>query len=381
MKSFYCGSNPVFFENTRCLDCERELGFVPELLDICPILSTGVNTYRLADEQKMAEREFRKCANYSQHHVCNWMVPVEDSNPFCQACRLNQMIPDLSLPENNQYWLEIEQAKRRLLFTLLSLNLPIIGRDEDPQYGLAFAFLADTSYASNEFSDESSYGNPILTGHNQGLITINIAEADPSYREQMRQQMNESYRTLLGHFRHEVGHYYWYRLIFNSYWHTDFVRLFGDESVDYTASLERYYNEGPPQNWQDHYISAYATSHPWEDWAECWAHYMHIMDTLETAQHSRLLARDGLLSNLSRRRGQSLLRAMQAMSIQDILGIWIDLSVAMNNINRSIGLGDFYPFVISNEAMEKLAFIHKLVGAQTTGGNSDSVVPFPVESR
>ncbi|MDZ7736544.1 MAG: putative zinc-binding metallopeptidase [Gammaproteobacteria bacterium] len=305
MKSFYCGNNQVFFENTRCIECERELGFVPELLDVCPLLITGRDTYRLADRPRMEDREFRKCVNYSRNHVCNWMVPVEDSNPFCQACRLNQMIPDLSRPENSNYWREIEQAKRRLLFTLLSLKLPITGRDQDLQYGLAFAFLADTTYGSSEFTDESNYGNPILTGHNQGLITINIAEADPGYREQIRQQMNESYRTLLGHFRHEVGHYYWYRLIFNSYWHSDFVRLFGDENTDYSASLDRYYREGPPEGWQNRYISAYATAHPWEDWAECWAHYMHIMDTLETAQSSRLLPRDGLLDNLSRRRDQS----------------------------------------------------------------------------
>lgn len=379
MKSFYCGSNQVFFDNTRCLDCERELGFVPELLDVCPLLATGSGTYRLANDQ--SQREYRKCTNYSRYHVCNWMIPLEDKNPFCRACRLNQMIPDLSLPENSNYWREIEQAKRRLLFTLLSLGLPIVGRDEDPQYGLAFAFLADTTNASSEFTDTSSGGNTIMTGHTSGLITINIAEADPGYREQMRQQMNESYRTLLGHFRHEVGHYYWYRLIFNSYWHSDFVRLFGDESTDYASSLERYYNEGPPEDWQSHYISAYATAHPWEDWAECWAHYMHILDTLETAQSSRLLARDGVLGNLSRRQNQSLLRAMQSISIQDILGVWIELSIAMNNINRSIGLGDFYPFVISSGAMEKLAFIHKLVGAQIAGGNSDSVMPFPVESR
>lgn len=381
MKRFQCGNNQVFFENTYCLACERELGFVPELLEIEPLLATGNGRYRLADG-KIEDREFRKCANYSGPNVCNWMIPVENNNPFCAACRLNQTIPDLSYPENHDYWREIEQAKRRLLFTLLSLELPIIGREEDAQYGLAFAFLADKSLENKpEFTDQSAGGSPIMTGHNQGLITINIAEADPGYREQMRQQMNESYRTLLGHFRHEVGHYYWYRLIFNHYWHTDFVRLFGDENIDYQASLERYYHQGPPTDWRSHYISAYATAHPWEDWAECWAHYMHIMDTLETASSSRLLARDCILNNLGRRHNQSLLTAMQALPIQDILGVWVDLSVAMNNINRSIGLGDFYPFVISNGVMDKLAFIHRIVGEQIIRRRQNSAVSFPVESR
>lgn len=380
MKSFYCGSNQVFFENTHCLECERELGFVPELLEVCPLLLTGTDTYRLADHHDVEGQIYRKCANYTRHQVCNWMVPVEDDNSFCRACRLNQMIPDLSLAENRDYWREIEQAKRRLLFTLLSLELPIIGRDGDPEYGLAFAFLADTAHTSSEFFDPSNHGNPIMTGHNQGLITINIAEADPSYREHMRLQMNESYRTLLGHFRHEVGHYYWYRLIYNSHWHSDFVRLFGDESVDYTTALDNYYQAGPPEDWQTHYISAYATAHPWEDWAECWAHYLHIMDTLETAQTTGLLYHDSILNTLARRQDQSLPKTMQSLPIEKILGVWIDLSIAMNNINRSIGLGDFYPFVISSEVMQKLIFIHKLVGAQIAH-SQNSAIPFPVESR
>lgn len=378
MKCFTCEDNQVFFENSRCLACGRELGFVPEILEIVALTPTGDGHYRTLD-QRLNGRLFRKCANYSRQQVCNWMVPVEDKKPFCQACRLNQMIPNLSRPENRDYWREIEQAKRRLLYTLLALGLPIIGRSQDPDYGLAFAFLADTS-SRGEFRDESGGGNPIMTGHKRGLITINIAEADPSYREQMRMNMNESYRTLLGHFRHEVGHYYWYRLIFNRHWHADFVRLFGDETQNYDAALNRYYNQGPPADWQDHYISAYATAHPWEDWAECWAHYLHIIDTLETAQASKLLSRDNILTTLTRRR-QPLSAALLSLPIQSILGVWIDLSIAMNNLNRSIGFGDFYPFVISNRVTDKLAFIHKLINSQPeTGRPDDSVIPFPIET-
>lgn len=362
MRRFHCGHNQVFFENIRCLACERELGFIPELLEIKSLLATGAGCYQLAGHE-LDDRTYRKCDNYSKQQVCNWMVPAEDNQTFCIACRLNQTIPDLSMPHNHDYWREIEQAKRRLLFTLLSLELPIIGRDEDPRYGLAFAFLADQSLQDqSEFTDASASGNPIMTGHNEGLITINLAEADAGYRENMRQIMNESYRTLLGHFRHEIGHYYWYRLIFNSRWHNEFVRLFGDEGIDYQAALAKYYEHGAADTWQDVYISAYASAHPWEDWAECWAHYLHIMDTLETAYYSRLLPRSNPLINRRQQHDQPLLLAMQQLPIQDILGVWIDLCVAMNNINRSIGLNDFYPFVISNTVMDKLAFIHRLIG-------------------
>jgi len=362
MKSFYCGNNQVFFENTRCLDCERELGFVPEFLDQCPLRKTDADTYRLA-ELPGHDREYRKCANYSRNHVCNWLVPVEDSNSFCRACRLNQMIPDLSLPENHEYWHEIEQAKRRLIYSLLALDLPIINRSEDPQYGLAFEFLADTSWES-EFSDMSGGGIPIMTGHSAGLITINIAEADPAYREKVRKEMGESYRTLIGHFRHEIGHYYWYRLVNNTHWLSSFRDLFGNESRDYNAALSYYYNTGAPADWQEYYISPYAASHPWEDWAECWAHYLHIMDTLETAQASRVLMRGNLIGSLPIR-GKSLCKAMLELPIEAILNTWVDLSITMNNINRSIGLGDFYPFVISPQVTRKLAFIHELIGSQT----------------
>lgn len=380
MKRFACDDNEVFFENSLCLACHRELGFVPEILELCALERVGDDGYRVRDA-RLTDRLFRKCLNYSKQGVCNWMVGADHPTAYCLACRLNQMIPDLSLPENHAYWREIEQAKRRLIYSLLALGLPIVSRSEDLQYGLAFEFLADTSWES-EFSDMSGGGIPILTGHNAGLITINIAEADPGYREQVRKEMGESYRTLIGHFRHEIGHYYWYRLIHNTPWHERFRELFGDEGRNYSAALNYYYNNGAPPDWQDYYISAYAASHPWEDWAECWAHYLHIIDTLETAQASRLLARGNLLAGLSTRR-QSLCTAMLTLPIDSILNVWVDLSIVMNNINRSIGLGDFYPFVINPHVTRKLGFIHELIGARAwqQDDNSESVAALPVEFR
>jgi hypothetical protein len=89
---------------------------------------------------------------------------------------------------------------------------------------------------------------------------------------------------LLGHFRHEVGHYFWDRLVATDpHQLEEFRVLFGDDRQDYGEALKRHYDEGAPANWQDTYISMYATMHPWEDFAETWAHYLHIVDTLETA--------------------------------------------------------------------------------------------------
>src|SRR6202011_5238904 len=34
--------------------------------------------------------------------------------------------------------------------------------------------------------------------------------------------------------------------------------------------------------WRPH-VTPYASAHPWEDFAETWAHYFHMVDTLETA--------------------------------------------------------------------------------------------------
>ncbi|MEX2516025.1 MAG: putative zinc-binding metallopeptidase [Gammaproteobacteria bacterium] len=376
MKRFSCNDNEVFFENTVCLATEEKLGFIPEVLDLCAITPATDKLYR-TQHRKLGDRRFRKCANYQHQQVCNWMVAEADPEPFCLACRLNKVIPDLSKPENRTYWREIEQNKRRLIYTLLALGLPLVDRNQDPEFGLAFAFLADATQPA-EFYDESAGGNPIMTGHNRGLITINIAEADPRYREQMRMNMNESYRTLIGHFRHEVGHYYWYRLIFNNYCHAEFVQLFGDETIDYQNTLQQYYTNGPAFNWWESFISAYASSHPWEDWAECWAHYLHIIDTLETAQNSRLLGAGSLLGSVVRR-DRPLPASMLELPIKAILDTWVDLSIAMNNINRSIGLGDFYPFVISPRVMKKLEFIHRIVSEQRSANATASTV-LPIET-
>ena len=260
------------------------------------------------------------------------------ADPLCLACRLNNVIPDLSNPESRALWADVEIAKRRLLYSLCRLHLPIVPKSEDPEGGLAFDIKAD---------DDSQR---VLTGHNEGLITLNLAEADPVAREQMRVAMRERYRTLLGHFRHEVGHYYWERLIKNTELLEPFRALFGDEQIDYSQALQQHYQKGANANFSDSYLTPYAAAHPWEDWAETFAHYLHVIDTLETAHHF------GFTSDMPRNVSPSDVR-----DFDPLMREWLDLSVALNALNRSMGLPDVYPFAISPTVREKLQFVHRCV--------------------
>jgi len=283
----------------------------------------------------------RSCANLLDAG-CNWLVARNDPNPFCIACRLNQVIPRLAEGANRHRWVELEGAKRRLVYGLLSLGLPVHGKEEMPDTGLAFAFLADTS---GPFEEQAR----VITGHAAGLITINVAETDPLYREEVRVQMGEPYRTLLGHFRHESGHYYWERLIHRSSRRDPFTALFGDCRRDYPEALRSYYENGPGRDWRNGYISAYASAHPWEDWAETWAHYLHMRDTVETA------IAFGLVPESPHANGDE--------PFDSLLSRWIDLSLAMNGLSRSLGLPDSCPFPISEPAAAKLRFVHETISS------------------
>jgi hypothetical protein len=346
MKNYRCRCDQVlYFENTSCSACGRITGFLPDRLEL-------VTLTPLAEGRWMSPQgeNYRMCGNYVHEAVCNWMVPDAENHAFCLACRLNDLIPNLSVPQNRWRWAEIEAAKRRLIYGLLKLKLPIVDRYADPVAGLAFQFIEDLSAEQGEFLDPAAGAGSILIGHHTGLITLNIIEADPHRREAIRHQMNEGYRTLLGHFRHEIGHYYWDRLVRNGPWLPRFRELFGDETLPYRESLDRYYREGARSDWQSNYISPYASSHPWEDWAESWAHYLHIADTLETAADIGL-AVDGQIYG----------QAHDETSFAQLLLGWGRLALAMNALNRSMGHADAYPFTPSAGANRKIAFIHQLV--------------------
>jgi hypothetical protein len=251
---------------------------------------------------------------------------------------------------NAELWARLEAAKRRLFYTLLRLDLPLQSRIEDPDRGLAFDFLADAP---------QSHAQGVMTGHDNGLITLALREADDAVREKVRSEMGEPYRTLLGHFRHESGHYFWDRLVAtNPVMLEEFRRLFGDEREDYDAALRRHYNESAPVGWQDNYVSFYATTHPWEDFAETWAHYLHIVDTLETARVFGIKIRPRVAAEeLS---GQVDFDAHKAASMTQLIDAWLPIAFAVNSMNRSMGQPDLYPFVLAPPAIEKLAFVHQL---------------------
>ncbi len=292
---------------------------------------------------------YRLCANYTDQDVCNWAVPGADPISLCQSCRLTSTIPDLATPGSREAWAKLETAKRRVVYALQNLGLPLRGKSTDPQRGLEFRFLSD---AINAYGDRSR----VLTGHDNGVITINVAESDDVYREHQRLSHHEPYRTLLGHFRHETGHYYWDYLISQSDRLHEFRRIFGDETADYQVALQRHYNEGPPPNWSDNFISAYSTMHPWEDWAESWAHVMHMVDALDTAHFLGLTV-------TPLREGEPVLAADLALSqtlvgdFEHLIDEWSALTYVLNNLTRGLGLADAYPFILSKTIVEKLRFV------------------------
>lgn len=391
-----CETAPVlYFENVLCGCCGRLTGFCAESMELKPFeaCQAGAEVPGQADVSAAASangqpvsavlwqdddgKRYRQCANWTNYQVCNWMLPEEhdDKEGLCEACRLNDIIPDLGVAANLPLWHSLEKAKRRCIFTLLELGLPLNGRAELPsnQSGgdvegqeipqLTFRFMSDKDSGSH-FQKPLEGKEPVLTGHADGVITINLAEADDIAITRMRVAMEERYRTLLGHFRHETGHYYWD--VFNrtdSRFAERFRAAFGDEQASYSEALDRHYQQGPPLDWQNTFVSTYATMHPWEDWAETWAHYLHIIDTLETQQSYSLVS-----DMLSKKANQVDLpfsvgnrETWGASKFSSIMKLWIDVSIFLNNLNRSMGLPDPYPFVLHQPIQDKLNFVHETI--------------------
>ena len=344
-----CGHR-LYFRNSACLMCKAPLGFLPDDLVLHALLpGPATATWRIAG----VDGVFTRCANFHTAAGCNWLMPLDDRRrgQLCVACALNRMIPDLSDPINAELWGRLERAKRRLVSQLLGLHLPVAPKSEAGNRGLAFDFLRTLP------------GQPrVMTGHAWGVITINIEEADDAQREAARQRMRESYRTLLGHFRHEIGHYYWDRLVSGTSWHEPFRALFGNERQPYTDALQRHHRTGPPADWPQRFITSYASAHPWEDWAETWAHYLHLRDTLDTAGSFKLL------STVDDKRpgpyGLDALWSPEHATGPDFLRLlrdWLAITSVMNEMSRAKGQPDFYPFVLQRRVVPKLHFIHCVV--------------------
>jgi hypothetical protein len=372
MKTFHCThcQNLIFFENVRCLSCGRALAFLPDLGIMAALAECPDGLWRAempgrgdapASGRDSESRGYRLCANYDQVSVCNWVIPADETGEYCRSCGLNRVIPDLSAERNMLAWFRLEVAKRRMLYTLLGLGLPVAPKSGGGN-GLAFEFLEDSANGD---------AARVLTGHDNGLITINIAEADDVHRERQRALQKEPYRTLLGHFRHEIGHYFWDRLIANGPRLEAFRSIFGDERADYQQALDRHYGEGPPAHWEQRFISAYSTMHPWEDWAESWAHYQHMVDALETAGAAGLALRPKRPDEPRMQPPPDPLNP-KLRDFDAMIESWLSLTYVLNNLSRGLGLPDSYPFVLSSPAIEKLRFIHEIIDEKGWEGAPDS---------
>ncbi|UDF30491.1 UNVERIFIED_ORG: putative zinc-binding peptidase [Roseateles sp. XES5] len=350
MKLFTCRTcgQTIHFDNRLCVRCGSTLGFLAEDVTLHALTPEGEGFWTIAP----GEGVYRFCENATQD-VCNWLLPTDSPHAFCAACRHNRIVPTTD-PQGLERWRRIGAAQRHLFYSILRWGLPHPTRGEDPSGGLVFDFLADEVDAGGNILAAA------MTGHEDGLVSLRAAEAEDAVRESVRVSMDEPYRTLLGHFRHEIGHFYWARLIRDAPTLEEARRLFGDEREDYAAALQRNYEQGPPPDWQERFISTYASCHPAEDFAECWAHFFHIVDTLETARAFGLNTDPKGHEELE---AEVTFDPYRAPNAGRLVEAWIPLSVAMNAIQRSMGQPDSYPFVLPPPVVEKLDFINRLVRA------------------
>ena len=349
MKYFECPKceHQIFFYSTECHHCKFPIGYIASEKDMCTFEKISEDEW-IPLKSEYRATHYKPCYNYTHYQVCNWMIPGDCDEDYCESCQLTHIIPNLDDPDVITYWRRLEEAKRRFLYLTQRMNMmPRPKRTDDDVFGLRFHFLLPMD------------GKPVLTGHANGLITMNAIEADVVYRETTRIDMGENYRTLLGHFRHESGHFYFSIM---QHLHPELIEefrfYFGDERQNYATALQRHYEEGAPENWQEKYISTYATAHPWEDWAETWAHYLHIMDTLETAFYGGLRV-DGNGKTLASMSFNEC--PIGGKDIEHILDNWITLTFNLNALNRSMGLEDAYPFTLTEVVKNKLRFIHSHV--------------------
>jgi hypothetical protein len=367
MKAFHCTCRqPLFFDNTRCLRCGSEVAYDPTSRRLTPLKpAKQKDLWLLARDTRKPKPQFRFCANRTEPAACNWLVPARDEETLCLSCRLTRTIPILARPKNPERLRDLEAAKRRVLFVLQELDLPLVPKSADPERGLAFDFL-------ESLPDEPR----VLTGHAKGLITLNVAEADDDYRERHRDNLREPYRTVVGHLRHELAHYYWDLLIGDTDWIEPFRTLFGDERTNYASALESHYAEGPVPDWRAKFISAYAASHPWEDWAESWAHYLHLRSTLETVQTYGLnTAKVPLrIEPFALETLGDINDSEDAAAFLRWVNAWVVLTTVLNEVSRSMGQPDLYPFVLNGPAVAKLYFVHRII--QRRGGK-ETVPPPP----
>jgi len=327
MRSFTCQCGAtLFFASHRCVACSRTTAMCPSCQNVAAMEPAGDGAWTCQSCNAL----LKFCSNYVEHSACNRGVPVEDEEPLCRYCRLNEIIPDLSIDGNLLKWQRLETAKHRVLYDVDRIGFPIVIEEDGERPHLRFEFKAAVT-------------EPVSTGHASGLITIDIAEADSVQREQTRVEFGEPQRTLVGHFRHELGHYYW-ELLVEPYRLEEFRKLFGNEqNPTYAEAQQQYYEDGAGENWHEYFISEYATMHPWEDFAETFAAYLDMIAIVETARHfdRTKVTADGDDFDKMRR-------------------AYFDIGIIANEFNRDMGLLDLVPEVYTDPVVEKLRFVHSL---------------------
>jgi hypothetical protein len=320
------------------------VGYVPSRRDVVVIVADGPARYTIEGDDRVHWR----CLNASWQ--CNWMLPAGHDDVWCLSCRLTRGRPDESDPAAVVAWSAAEAAKRRLVFQLGELGLPIQPRSSEAPQGLAFDLVHVP-------------GASAVTGHDRGLITLDLSEADERHRDELRRQLGEPFRTLIGHLRHEVGHYYFAHLVSRSDEVDGFRSLFGDERIDYSAALDEHYRgAGTTVDEPDlsSYVTAYAAAHPLEDWAETFAHYLHTRDGLQTADSRGLHATD------SRDTGRTVTQQRVGVdSFAAILERWLPVAETINAIADGLGSPRPYPFTLSPTVITKLEFVHARVMAHS----------------
>ena len=342
MRAFTCPhcSALIGFENTDCLSCGSTLGYRRAFSAFA----------RLADlpDGDAEGGDYVACANRGIVS-CNWLTTPDAPDGLCDSCALTRTRPADSDADGMRAFTLAEQAKRRLVYQLDLLELPIVPRSIDPEHGLAFDLL-------------SSAHEKVITGHDDGVITIDLAEGDDPHREAVRTSLGEPYRTLLGHLRHEIGHYYWDVFIDAQPLQGAFRDLFGDERADYSEALKTHYAKPKNDDWRTSYVSDYASAHPWEDWAESFAHVLHMRDTLETAYAYGLhLSGPELSAKSADAPSVTTSPVRDYPGFDELLDAWLSLTYALNAVNRSMGSDDLYPFVLVPKAIDKLRFVNGVI--------------------
>lgn len=337
MRSFLCQcDNQLFFHSTACLNCGRKTGLCTCCRELVSVGQPGGGDLTGQVHQcsnASCGNQVSFCINANKHATCNRLIPTnaaKSSAGLCDYCELTTVIPDLSVPGNLDKWQRLEAAKHRVLYALDQIGFPFRADSGTQRSAVSFEFKEDGA-------------EPVATGHNDGRIVINIKEADSVKREIARVQFGEPQRTLVGHFRHELGHYIWDRLVKpNGPQLEKFRNIFGDERIqDYGQALEDYYQSEPASNWQTNFISAYATMHPWEDFAETFATYIDMRSVLDTASHFGMSTSDN-------------------SNFDDMVRDYSSVGVMANELNRDMGLLDLVPEVFVPPVIEKLRFIHLL---------------------